>query len=193
MASFFARSGLTLLRGQSLTPISVIDALEGKKYILVYFSAHWCLPCRIFTPKLRSFYDKYHREKQFEVVFVSLDKSVEGMRAYMETSHGNWLALPFDEAKAIGKEWMTQYDFQTIPTLLVFENTPTATAKDRKGWTLLTRSGRDLLDADPRGEGFPWPNGDAEVREYYRVLKRNVMLTVLFLIVLGLWLFRLYM
>jgi len=31
------------------------DALAGKK-VLVYFSAHWCPPCRGFTPLLKEAY-----------------------------------------------------------------------------------------------------------------------------------------
>ena len=33
------------------------DALEGKKVVVLYFSAHWCPPCRGFTPVLKSFYE----------------------------------------------------------------------------------------------------------------------------------------
>ncbi|CCW63909.1 unnamed protein product [Phytomonas sp. EM1] len=193
MASFFDKPSLTLLKGQSLTPISEAEALEGKKYILVYFSAHWCPPCRVFTPKLRTFYDKCHKEKNFEVVFVSLDKTVGGMRAYMESAHGNWLALPLDQAKVIEKEWMEKYDFQSIPALFIFENAPTEEGgEDKKGRKLVTRYGRDMLEGDPTGENFPWPNGDAEIQEHYRVLKRNLIFVTLFSIALGLWLFRLY-
>ncbi|CCW71566.1 unnamed protein product [Phytomonas sp. Hart1] len=193
MASFFDKPMVSLLRGQSLAPISAVEALEGKKYILVYFSAHWCPPCRMFTPVLRTFYEKSHAEKNFEVVFVSLDQSAEKMRAYMEGAHGDWLALPFDEAKVVGKAWMTRYNFQTIPTLLVFQNPRTTpSGEGKKEWRLVTQYARDLLDADPKGEGFPWPNGDAEVREYYRVLKRNVLITVLVLITLGVCLYRFF-
>src|SRR5439155_11962188 len=33
------------------------EALEKKKLIALYFSAHWCAPCRKFTPELVEYYN----------------------------------------------------------------------------------------------------------------------------------------
>jgi nucleoredoxin len=35
-----------------------MSVLEGKQFVAVYFSAHWCPPCRQFTPVLGAFYDQ---------------------------------------------------------------------------------------------------------------------------------------
>merc|ERR1712055_448166 len=70
-------------------------ALEGKDLILFYFSAHWCPPCRRFTPKLAEFY-KEAASLGVEVIFVSADQTEEAMFDYMKESHGNWLAIPFN-------------------------------------------------------------------------------------------------
>jgi len=35
--------------------------LEGKK-VALYFSAHWCGPCRGFTPSLKQYYEKINAE-----------------------------------------------------------------------------------------------------------------------------------
>ena len=58
-------------------------ALNGKRvgryemaaepnYYAFYFSAHWCPPCRAFTPKLVEFYNAQEgKKKNFEIIFVS--------------------------------------------------------------------------------------------------------------------------
>ena len=69
--------------------------------VLYYFSAHWCPPCRQFTPMLKDFYEVLllyltpktntsiiltsHQEAEgIEIVFVSSDRSAEDMASYMK-------------------------------------------------------------------------------------------------------------
>ena len=62
----------------------------------LYFSAHWCPPCRGFTPKLAKFYEEYNKkqgDKKFEIVFVSSDKNEGEYNSYY--GEMPWLALPF--------------------------------------------------------------------------------------------------
>ena len=43
--------------------------------VAIYFSAHWCPPCRGFTPQLAQLYkDVTAAGKKFGVLFVSSDK-----------------------------------------------------------------------------------------------------------------------
>ena len=49
----------------------------GGKVVGLYFSAHWCPPCRGFTPTLASWYKKskeLEARKCLEMVFVSSDR-----------------------------------------------------------------------------------------------------------------------
>jgi nucleoredoxin len=73
--------------------IGTSDALSDK-IVLVYFSAHWCPPCRQFTPELVVFYNSMKSKgENFELVFVSSDKDNASFEEYFHEMP--WLALPF--------------------------------------------------------------------------------------------------
>lgn len=94
-----------------------VDALAGKT-IGVYFSAHWCPPCRAFTPKLVTFYNSLKAaDKPFELVFVSSDRDQKAMYKYMKETKMPWLALPHgDKHKdALG----TKFNVRGIPKLVI--------------------------------------------------------------------------
>ena len=90
-------------------------ALTGKKYILLYFSAHWCPPCRAFTPKLIQFY-KANNKGQFEVIFVSADKDAAGMKTYMHETAMPWPAVKYE---AINQSQLRSYSGRGIPCLVL--------------------------------------------------------------------------
>merc|ERR1712079_409889 len=90
------------------------SALEGKDLILFYFSAHWCPPCRQFTPMLRDFYEEVDN---VEIVFVSSDRSPEDMLSYMKESHGDWLAT--EHGSTLANDLKQKFGIQGIPTLVV--------------------------------------------------------------------------
>ena len=53
---------MELFKGQELlkadgSKVAAEGALQGKDFVCLYFSAHWCPPCRMFTPKLKEFYN----------------------------------------------------------------------------------------------------------------------------------------
>ena len=48
-------SGQQLLRKDE-TVVEADSVLAEKKLLAFYFSAHWCPPCRLFTPVLAEFY-----------------------------------------------------------------------------------------------------------------------------------------
>jgi nucleoredoxin len=72
------------------------SALENKPMIALYYSAHWCPPCRKFTPKLVDLYQKSGGGERFEVVLISSDRSEKDMLRYMTEAGMPWLALEYD-------------------------------------------------------------------------------------------------
>jgi len=93
------------------------DALSGK-VVAIYFSAHWCPPCRGFTPALRQFYEAVKSAGDpIEIVFVSRDRSAEEFKSYFANDHGSWLAVDYDSPAR--DTLATTYDVKGIPSLLV--------------------------------------------------------------------------
>ena len=59
--------------GQNKAPLDK-SAIDGK-VLGLYFSAHWCPPCRGFTPKLAEWYKSVKETlPEFEIVFASSDR-----------------------------------------------------------------------------------------------------------------------
>ena len=85
----------------------------------LYFSAHWCPPCRNFTPKLKNFYEVVNKnQKQIEIIFVTTDKSEAEFNEYFGSMP--WISLPFkDESIDILKQ---TFEVMGIPTFLVFNS-----------------------------------------------------------------------
>merc|ERR1711976_540236 len=115
---------------QDGTTISGADALASKKRVLVYFSAHWCPPCRMFTPVLKDFYAEVEGEG-IEIVFVSSDQDEAGMISYMKESHGDWFAVPHGSDAA--NKLKEKYQISGIPTLVVVKKDGTMITKDGRG------------------------------------------------------------
>lgn len=107
------------------------DELDGK-IIGVYFSAHWCGPCRRFTPELVKFYNELQEdEKPFEIVFVSSDRDKSAMYSYMKENDMPWLALPFEKEKKA--ELSSKYQVRGIPTLVILNSKGELITKNGRG------------------------------------------------------------
>jgi len=95
--------------------VKLADYAQGKK-ICLYFSAHWCPPCRGFTPALTKCYKKGHT--QVEVVFISSDQNEQAFNSYF--GEQPWTCLAFAEREK-KKQLSEQFDVRGIPTLILFD------------------------------------------------------------------------
>jgi len=103
------------------------DAVANKKAIALYFSAHWCPPCRGFTPTLAKTYEEELKARGMEVVFVSSDQDAEAWKEYFDEMP--WLSLPF-EAKELKESLSKKYDIRGIPTLIILDSAGKLVAAD---------------------------------------------------------------
>ena len=69
------------MSGQTLDGKPYDLAQEMGKVVLVFFWSTGCAVCRDKMPELRANYDAW-RDKAFQIVAVSLDKSLEDVQAY---------------------------------------------------------------------------------------------------------------
>jgi len=123
--------------------VATDTAMKDKKAIALYFSAHWCPPCRGFTPKFAEWYTKDLQKKGLEVVFVSGDQDEKQFKEYY--SEQPWLSLPFDD-KETNAKLNKKYKVQGIPSVVILG--PTG--------ELITKDGRAAVSQDPTGEEMPW-------------------------------------
>ena len=67
------------------------EIFQGVGAIGIYFSAHWCPPCRGFTPVLGEFYNEVNSQgKQLEIVFVTSDKDDASFKDYYGSMPGRY-------------------------------------------------------------------------------------------------------
>ncbi|KAL4087518.1 hypothetical protein PRIC1_013408 [Phytophthora ramorum] len=106
-----------MLKNGEVVPTS--QALAGKKVIGLYFSGHYCPPCRKFTPLLDVVYSdiKEAGHQDFEIVFVSSDKEEAKFTEYYEEMP--WIALPYAR-RDLKLELCEKFGVKTVPTLIFF-------------------------------------------------------------------------
>ena len=125
--------------------VSLASIAKSGANVGVYFSAHWCGPCRQFTPKLIEAYDKMlgDQTKPFEVIFVSGDRDEAGFKEYFGSMP--WLAVPFDDEKR--RDALNEYfGVQGIPHFVML----TSELK------MINPNARGSVMSDPTCEEFPW-------------------------------------
>ena len=117
--------------------VNTSDVLSAP-VLAIYFSAHWCPPCRGFTPTLAKHYNKWNeKEKKIEVIFVRSDRDQSGFDEYFKSMP--WVAVPFSatETRAALK---AKYTVKGIPMLVIVD----------KSGKCLKLDGRD--DVEDNGE-----------------------------------------
>ena len=117
--SFVSLFGESLVNNEGEeVKVSELSTKKGS-VIGLYFSAHWCPPCRSFTPQLAKIYKEIKDSgKDFEVIFISSDRSEKDFKEYHKDMP--WLAIPYnneDEKEACSEK----YSIQGLPTLVLID------------------------------------------------------------------------
>lgn len=125
--------------------VKTVEALADKEAVAIYFSAHWCPPCRGFTPKLGENFNKLvEAGKKVQIVFASSDRDEGAMKEYHESMP--FLALPYSEREK--KESLAKkYGCNGIPYLVFL---------DGKTGETITTNGRGGISGADFIESFPY-------------------------------------
>ena len=130
----------------------------------LYFSAHWCRPCRTFTPYLAEAYnahiqylngrpetkrtelDAEEKNEEIEVIFISLDSVVSEFESYRSTMP--WHSIPHSNLWRLNiKDDLSQkYGVRSIPTLIVL---------DGESGDVVTRNGKGCYSTYFKGDYQP--------------------------------------
>ena len=104
------------------TLMDTSHVLYNSRLVAIYFSAHWCGPCRSFTPMLVEAFsvlkDAYPTHG-LEIVFVSSDRDTNSFNNYFASMP--WLSLPFDAGAMIQQRIKTKFGVNGIPCLVVLD------------------------------------------------------------------------
>ena len=132
--------------------------LEKAGLIGIYFSAHWCPPCKGFTPVLAEFYnDCKEHNLGLEIVFVSSDRDQSSFDEYHREMP--WPALPFTQS-AIKQMFAGKYGVKGIPMLIIFKPDGTVVDADGRGAVMRAKGDVDkCIAAWKEGQGAPLEGG----------------------------------
>lgn len=141
------RKRLQVLKGEKLVPFDFGERPEPEFY-LAYFSAHWCGPCRRFTPKLREAYRQLQEHPvsagRFELVFVSSDENAYAQLDYAKEASMPWPMIAFSSLGSVPT--LEKFAGNGIPCLVVV---------NRQGHLLYhSYQGEDYLGPDDPLEKF---------------------------------------
>ena len=141
---------LALLGDKLLKPgeggeVATAEALGSVDVLGLYFSAHWCPPCRGFTPVLSKKYIALKEAgKSFEILFVSSDRDEAAFTEYANSM--TFPALPFAERDAKAK----------LSKIFKVNGIPSLCFVDAKTGQLITDEGRGGVTSDTFIEDFPY-------------------------------------
>jgi len=158
MTDFTKVFGDKLLKGE--TEVNTAEALAGLDAIGIYFSAHWCPPCKGFTPILADAHKTLQEAgKKFEIVFVSSDQSDDQFKGYF--AEMPWLALPYDK-RDLKESLSSEHGCEGIPYLVIIDGNTGKT---------ITTDGRSEVTAADFVQKFPWKPIEMSMAEFGDTLR----------------------
>ncbi len=116
---------VTDLNGEELS----LEKYRGQ-VVLLDFWATWCGPCIAEIPNVKKTYEKY-KDQKFQIIGISLDRSMEPLEAYIEKEELGWLQY-WDKSGKIGN----LYKVRAIPSTFLIDGEGVIRKTNLRGHTL---------------------------------------------------------
>ena len=81
-ADFFGDLQPKLIESKNGKPVPYEAGETKPEFTAIYYSAHWCPPCRQFTPLLGEFFKSQAAALKFAVVFATGDRDEKSFKDY---------------------------------------------------------------------------------------------------------------
>ena len=144
--------------------------IAPNKVIGLYFSAHWCPPCRQFTPYLKQLYNEWKKQNnKIEIIFISGDRDYNQFKSYFEKDHGSWLALPFgcQEIQKVNQK----FQVRGIPTLIFLDSS--GNVIEMNGRNLVQKQGVNAFNT--LSKNIPEPKKESFHGKAHSLIDENVI------------------
>merc|ERR1712241_1588577 len=135
-------------KGGEISETTFDAAKVGDKDLVgFYFSAHWCPPCRGFTPVLKDFYEELNEAQpgKLVVIFVTSDRDEESMKSYF-AEHGDYYCFKYEDQTLI----------QTLKSNCSVNGIPPLAVVNKEGKCLKQGGRADVTSRSPKDVFNMW-------------------------------------